>query len=274
MLVSSLHYVRDMNLQLGFAVKSTEERAASSNAVPEVLPELKKLSNRADTLSLWMQEELCRRLRAILADNRVTSDEREEFVRILGFLKQLGVSEDFLAELDYYKEGDCQKLYRISSKARFYEQKQCLDDIFVLSCMMKGGFNRPYFKGEVQKALWGQKLGSDKAFVKQKIFPNETVDDNGTTLLDWYQDVVCHGNDPSREKYPDHRYIRAMLGLADHYDYGVGKNTKKTIAVAAKNEEIARFANPVRFKPCQGGFRILVYEVPTILLRFLTTPVG
>ena len=64
MLVSSLHYVRDMNLQLGFAVKSTEERAASSNAVPEVLSELKKLSNRADTLSLWMQEELCRRLRA------------------------------------------------------------------------------------------------------------------------------------------------------------------------------------------------------------------
>ena len=121
--------------------------------------------------------------------------------------------------------------------------------------MMKGGFNRPYFKGEVQKALWGQKLGSDKAFVKQEIFPNETVDDEGTTLLEWYQDEVCHGNDRSREKYPDHRYIRAMLGLADHYAYGVGKNTKKTIAVAAENEEITRFANPVRFKPCQGGFR-------------------
>ena len=105
MLVSSLHYVRDMNLQLGFAVTSAEEKAASSNAVPEVLPELKKLSNRADTLSLWMQEELCRRLREILADNRVTPDEREEFVRILGFLKQLGVTEDFLAEMrEYLKE--------------------------------------------------------------------------------------------------------------------------------------------------------------------------
>lgn len=102
MLVSSLYYVKDMNTQLSFAMAFAGEAPPDPNMVQDALPELKELSKRADTLSLWMQEELCARLRVILADNRVTEEEREDFVRILGFLKQLNLSEDFIEEMRSY----------------------------------------------------------------------------------------------------------------------------------------------------------------------------
>lgn len=105
MMVSSLIYLRDMNNQIDFIKKCSKDENYDPNSISTVLPELKELANRADTLSLWIQEELCGRLRAILADNKVTADEREEFVRILGFLKQLNVSHDFIEELrEYLKE--------------------------------------------------------------------------------------------------------------------------------------------------------------------------
>ena len=103
-------------------------------------------------------------------------------------------------EIDYYKERDCMKVYRLSSSRNSYSDMNCLDDIYVLSGMMKGGFNRPYYKGDIQKYLWRENIGSEKSFIKQEIFPNETVNNTGESLLDWYNNDLCGGRNHRPQK--------------------------------------------------------------------------
>lgn len=102
MLVSSLYYVKDMYKQLSFDLDFTDGEEPDPSLIGESLPELKRLSRDADTLALWMQEELCARLRDILEDDVVTAEERPVFIRILGFLEELGASESFLADMRDY----------------------------------------------------------------------------------------------------------------------------------------------------------------------------
>lgn len=58
--------------------------------------------------------------------------------------------------------------------------------------------------------------------------------------------------DPVSE-YPsgEYRYVRAMLGLADHFDFGQSTLHEFTVNVAHTGETIKRFESPLLFKPVQ-----------------------
>ena len=147
-----------------------------------------------------------------------------------------------------------------------------LDDVYTISAIMKGGVNLPnshvYLKGALQR-LWSERgIGTEKAFLKSKVFTDE--DRKG-----WYRYEICNGNDHTpwgessgyrgRDRY---EFERAILGLTDHYTFGFKKDSKRTFAVnydksvRDKQKRIRRFPNPVEFRPFSDGLLIVVHEIP------------
>ena len=161
--------------------------------------------------------------------------------------------------LDRLKPEGVVSIYQLESDLRTYGPEDRLDDVYVLSALMKGGVTRPaYVKGAIQKFSIGKGVGTEKAYLKQKVF---TKDD-----LEWYRDTVCQGKGRTTQgSYERYWFIRAMLGLVDGYAYGVGKDKKRVFGVKAVQEEIERFGNPVHFHPFTGGLRILVHEIPEVM---------
>ncbi|MDO4790559.1 MAG: hypothetical protein Q3998_06310 [Porphyromonas sp.] len=61
------------------------------------------------------------------------------------------------------------------------------------------------------------------------------------------------------------RYIRALLGLHEHFEFPNGRNNKKVIRVSHDN--IDRFASPITYKPIGGIiYIILAEEIPSEML--------
>lgn len=163
-----------------------------------------------------------------------------------------------VSRLSAFAPEKCTAIFELKHNKEIYTHLQRLDDIYVISGMMKGGFNRPYFKGEIQKLSSNQNIGSEKAFLKQQIFnPGETIR---------YQDVVCRGNDHTpRHKYPKYEFIRALLGLTTQYPFGVGEN-RMTFSFESVNKKIGKFPSPLHFIPGKDRLLITVYEIPAVML--------
>lgn len=155
----------------------------------------------------------------------------------------------------------CLALFDLQSSADNYGITERLDDVYVLSTMMKGGVNLSfgrnpaYYKGDIQSLLPANRIGSDKAFLKQRVF---SEDDKR-----WYQ-TLCkkHHTAPN---YSQYQFIRAMLGLTDTYTFGIGKGARK-FSVQDAEGEIERFANPITFKPYENGILVLTYEISKQML--------
>lgn len=143
-----------------------------------------------------------------------------------------------------------------------------LDAVYVLLACMKGGFNtnaarqpthppHAYVKGYIQKRERDQGWGTEKRFIKQKVFQSQQRSFyNGLVSADHLlpRDLPANG----------YRFSRAMLGLTDTYRFGVGRNS---ISFTVKNENgIERFPNPIRFKPIGSNeLLILVYKIPDMM---------
>lgn len=155
----------------------------------------------------------------------------------------------------------CLAIFDLASTADKYGMFERLDDIYVLSAMMKGGINLSfgrtpaYYKGDIQMLLSANHIGSEKAYLKQKVFTEAEKQ--------WYQSLCKrHHNAPDYHQY---QFIRAMLGLTDTYTFGIGRNAKK-FSVKDVNETITRFANPITFKPYEDGILVLVHSIPDMML--------
>ncbi len=132
---------------------------------------------------------------------------------------------------------------------------EVMDDIWVISGLMKSGFNfgpRSYYKGRSLLYLReksNRKIGADKAFIKKKVLP-------GTDF-----------NKKSEEhiEYEEFRFVRAMLGLPQNYMFRQSANTtrKGTVSIApAQNNAVKRFASPVRFVPNGYELYIIPDKIP------------
>lgn len=149
--------------------------------------------------------------------------------------------------------------------------------IWELQGMMKGGFNftfkrgceNDYFKGRVFRFFTRKGIGSDKAFVKQKLL-QRPFDGNP--------------NSEDKPRYARFVYSRAMLGLSDKFEYRGSNGTRKgTVTVGAGTvdaryrhasgiERIERFRSPITFKvaekrgaagePMQKAVLILPTDIP------------
>ena len=100
-----------------------------------------------------------------------------------------------------------------------------LDVVRVLSGMMKGGFNYGgYYKGRIFRYYTKNKIGSDKAYMKQMILPGE-LDKNKES--------------ESRSRYDKFVYARGAIGIAGSYEFRKGKKTDRegTIGVFDKRDK-------------------------------------
>lgn len=123
-----------------------------------------------------------------------------------------------------------------------------MNDIWVISGMMKSGFNltnktneRYYYKGSIFKYYSEKNIGSDKAFIKQNV-------------LKWK-------DDNKGDQYQEYRFTRAMLGLPQNYKYKKGVDTVE-IKIENKEKKIERFASPVLFKPHGKRLYIIPQNIP------------
>jgi hypothetical protein len=144
-----------------------------------------------------------------------------------------------------------------------YEEKErvisVLDDIWVISGMMKSGFNLTYkhsddyYKGRIFRFFSNKKIGSDKAFMKNKVLCGTDVSPENE----------------KRTSYQTYRFSRAMLGLTDHIEFRASQNktTRRgdvTIEHAEKNPDkaIKRFASPVLYRLQNNTLYIIPQKIP------------
>ncbi len=147
--------------------------------------------------------------------------------------------------------------YSISYGMAIPSAEKVLDDIWVISGLMKSGFNlgRDYYKGRIFryfKERYQQEIGGDKAFIKRSVLTNgEDFRKNGS------EDYV---------QYKNFRFVRAMLGLPQGYRFRKNPNTttrEGAVKISAgKGNKVARFASPVRFVPNGGILYIIPEDIP------------
>lgn len=146
--------------------------------------------------------------------------------------------------------------YKVSYGTVKQSYSDIMDDIWVISGLMKSGFNfgeDSYYKGRALLYLRekvDRNLGADKAFIKQRVLTD------GQDRRKSSEDYV---------KYSDFRFVRAMLGLPQDYTYRESYNTtrkgKVYISPAEKNK-VMRFASPVRFVPNGFDTYIVPVDIP------------
>ena len=132
-----------------------------------------------------------------------------------------------------------------------------MNDIWVISGMMKSGFNltnkqakKYYYKGSIFKYFTNKGIGGDKAFIKQKVLTGK--DDNKGSELN--------------KKYEEFRFTRAMLGLPQEYIFrSFGKRNVFVGKVGIENDSIKRFASPVLFKPHGTRLFIIPQNIPDVM---------
>jgi hypothetical protein len=140
-----------------------------------------------------------------------------------------------------------------------------LDHVWVISNMMKSGFNftydgsNNYYKGRIFVYFLQKKppIGSDKALIKHYILLPDNQDSNPLS--------------EEANAYDEYRYERAMLGLPAFnkgYEYKPGRNSTRKGVVQIKDSEsneskqIGRFASPVRYSIHGNVLYIFADDIP------------
>lgn len=159
-------------------------------------------------------------------------------------------NENLLDTVKKYKEGP---IYGIKYHSNVLDYKERVRDAVMIYNLMKGGinYNGDYFKGFIFRYYWKNphKARSEKAFIKAYFFHDEEIN------LDDYQ------------------FIRACLGLPDHYDFKntIGKTKRKESEVEGgkievQSKDIERFQAPITFKIFGRYMLLLPCEIPQELL--------
>lgn len=174
------------------------------------------------------------------------------------------ISADILNKL---KPKCCQAIIELAPSDGYSSFYQQLNDIYVLSAMLKGGINYPYFKGRIQTAL-SNNMQSEKAYMKSSVFTAKEKE----IYLKLCKKQNKNSIYQSTRIRPRYRFIRAMLGLTDSYSFGIkskhaieGKDYF-TISVQDteqdESKKITRFPNPLSFKPGDNRLLLLIYQIP------------
>ena len=188
---------------------------------------------------------------------------------------------------------------QISSGDAIDRSNEYLDDVFMLSNIMKSGINythgktgengdtskTPYYKGMIFQYFLDEKLHNNKKIHSEKASIKKFVLNRGTEVED---NFVREHFYESFDGEIDCRFVRAIIGLPQQYEYrkdGRWKNgqyvltnphsrREGTIAVENKvsfrnqsNQDdqeptITRYENPIHFKPYGNTLLIIPQEIP------------
>lgn len=137
-----------------------------------------------------------------------------------------------------------------------YSSKQghaaLFNDIWVLSGMMKSGFNftfrnaSDYYKGRVFRYFSQKGIGGDKAFIKQRVLRGQ----------DW------NPSSEERARYQEYRFVRAMLGLPGGFEFRSGPKTTRRGNVTVDSNTIKRFSSPVQYRVQGNQLLIIPQKIP------------
>jgi len=134
--------------------------------------------------------------------------------------------------------------------------------------LLKSGINHNgYQKSKLFEYMCGQNIRWEKRKIK------ETLKTNHSNLFKILKhDTGVHRNDDCDPKFGpnfEYRYIRAMLGLAEHNEYEVKVNDKGIdkiqIRIEDSADKIKRYKSPVMFKVFNNNIYLLPNPVNTIM---------
>ena len=137
---------------------------------------------------------------------------------------------------------------------------------------IKSGSNKPkYKKSLLFEYFCKKKIGWEKRAIKQHLEKhNKSKKDQERLLLYAERDsttgISCGD---------DEKYIRVLLGLAEHYEFMMAKekatekdnNKKLVVTISPKDKSINRFPSPLTFKPTSDHLYILLSEIPEKILN-------
>jgi hypothetical protein len=133
--------------------------------------------------------------------------------------------------------------------------------------ILKSGINhKKYIKSKLFEYMCKKKQID---WEKRKI--KETLKDGHKDVFDSLRYRTEAGNNrivkcESGEKEPDFRYIRALLGLAEHNEFRTWKG-KIQINIKDNKGEIERFQSPLMFKVFNQTIYILPHEIPDLMFN-------
>lgn len=145
---------------------------------------------------------------------------------------------------------------------------------------LKSGSNRPYKKSRLFKYMYDNNLRWDKRWFKVKLYdlindPANTDNELKHDLLSYHDplDVSEIENDnidnngyyswDDNEDYDDYDYCfaRALLGLAEHYEFRTVSN-ERIYQLKVKSDTISRFKSPVTFKIFENNLYAIFDSIP------------
>ncbi len=149
------------------------------------------------------------------------------------------------------------------------------NEIEQINSQLKSGKNKPYRKASIflefierEKPLRWDKRLLKRAINMQSVFDyelgydNTPIDlkDNSNGRYTYLNDFRDLEETIDEEYKTEYRFVRALLGLAEHYEFLVHKNKKlKYVAgVKSENNEIERFQSPITFRV----FNKIIYVTP------------
>ncbi len=138
--------------------------------------------------------------------------------------------------------------------------------------LMKSGRNYPYVRSEIFLFMCANKsIGWEKRKIKREVQAyNNTIDKKDRILLLSNKPPIrCHDLRPDwneHEKNVSYKFIRALLGLAEQYEYLLEsfpneKKKKMVVGIAHTKNEIQRYASPIKFKVIHGIVYMLCEKV-------------
>lgn len=136
---------------------------------------------------------------------------------------------------------NCEKAFYMTYKKTCTSGYSMLDNIYVISSLMKGGV-QGRFKSQIHQFAHRENTGSEKDYIKSRII--------------WR---VTHTEDAGDIGFEKYAFYRALLGLTENYTF---PNIGRKVWVNCADKEIKRFPNPVVFKPDENGILVMVYSVP------------
>ena len=128
--------------------------------------------------------------------------------------------------------------------------------------LLKAGTNRPYRKSLLRNyvdkeygILW------EKRYIKRNFYGFVDKNDRDYILKSTRQQKVNYKDDE------DYCYVRAMLGLAEQFEFLLdGTTDKMVLKFKPDNKNIERFASPLTFKVIDDCVYILINEIPKAIL--------
>lgn len=164
-------------------------------------------------------------------------------------------------KLDQYLPDSISGVVRIDF-TRNVGNDEIFDAVYTLSAILKGGVNSPYVKGEIHKYAIARNIGSEKAFLKQRVFTT-------TESSAYHRSCKTGAIHAAGTVYENYEFVRALLGLPESYMYF---SMKKVLGNAPSwkfadiTGEIKRFENPIHFKPFGTGILLVLRRIPASML--------